>query len=501
MRTALILAAAACAAPKTTSLEQALVASSPTGCYDPAAYGAHPTPPTAGMVDARPGIQAAIDAAPDYSTVCLGPGRWEMSRATVGSWSRVVSLVVHGKHHVTIAGVGPETVLAPTGDAGLGDWYGLEVTQGADVTVRDLTVDMSGLTNTEEQTHAVQVLGPQAGTRLSRVVFNLPHPATNRAGDCLRLLGNAGALVTDTVVEVVTFEQCARSGIAIQRGVNGTLVLGSTSNAIHDAAIDSEPSAPGGNVGLQVVGSHFNDTGEAQGDFAVQLGGYDAPMSHVTLVGDDFARRGVWGYRTANATVTGCTVEGSPKVSGGGLLEFRNTTGDLVLSGDVLTRSGSVSGAVVRVVAQGGGAGQHVSLVGDRLTSSTPGQGVYMESVQDLTLADLDVDFTGPSTGNFCVSLRAVTRQLDGVDVHDVRCKAAAPGGALAAVYLSSSPGGVGSVSVHDNMSKNATQGLRCDGSGAFTRPVVYGGNNFDGTQAASASCPPSVATLVPQLP
>lgn len=490
-----------CVVPPTPADTQAaLLAQLPTvvDCYDPSAYGAVPTPPGGQMIDARPGIQAAVEAAGDVADVCLGAGRWEVSRAPIGSYDRFASIYLR-HNHVVLHGVGPATVIAPTGDAGAGDWRGIEVLGGAvDVEVRDLAIDTSGMTNTEEQDHAMQVTGPVAGFRVSRVRFNHPHPAGAKAGDCLRLVGNAGALVRDVSISDVTFDACARSGIAIQRGVWGVQVIGSRFNDVHDTDVDDEPTAAGGDGDLTLMGNHFNDTGVGQGDFSVSLGGWDAPQARVRVIGNDFSRRGLWGYRVAQLTVAGNTFEVAPTQKDGGVVELRNVEEDFVISANTIKRLGTVPGSALRVVHQAAGSAAHGTVSSNRISSATPGQVISIESATDLTLSDLDVDYTGAATGQTCVYVRATAKQVDMLDVHDVRCRAVQVGGFLAAISLSSSTSGFGSVLVHANMSRNALQGLRCDGSGAFTKPIVFHGNDFDGANPIATSCAQALAPQVP---
>ena len=202
------------------------------------------------MVDARAGIQAALDAAGDRGMVQLGCGRWLVSRAPERPATGSPRSTLHGRH-VTLAGSGPCTVLAATGDAGKGDWYVVDVHDAEDVTIRDLTIDTSGLTNTEEQTHAIQVIGPVDGVRIERVTFDhprrdqgprrrLPPPARQRARK----------LVQHVSVVDATFAVCARSAIGVQRGVFGLQVVGSRFLDILKTPIDYEPTSAGGNGAL-----------------------------------------------------------------------------------------------------------------------------------------------------------------------------------------------------------------------------------------------------------
>src|SRR4051812_4559498 len=158
--------------------------SGPGGCFDPVAFGAVPDD----GVDDRAPVQAAIDAASAAGggTVCLGSGRWRVSRAPVGSYDRFAALSTHGAH-LTFSGTGPGTVIELVGDQQAGAVSVLSLDPGAsDITVSQLTIDTSATTNTDEQTHAIAIgSGVCAGATCSMPVADVTvrdvvfaHPAT-----------------------------------------------------------------------------------------------------------------------------------------------------------------------------------------------------------------------------------------------------------------------------------------------------------------------------------
>jgi hypothetical protein len=88
------------AATALSAVTDPAVAPNAQGCYDPADFGAQPTPPGDSPLDARPGIQAAMDAAAAAGggRVCLGAGRLYVSRPPVTSYDRFAALATHGKN-------------------------------------------------------------------------------------------------------------------------------------------------------------------------------------------------------------------------------------------------------------------------------------------------------------------------------------------------------------------------------------------------------------------
>src|SRR5262249_35424710 len=126
----------------------------PKGCYDPVDFGAIPND---GVSDQVPAQQALDAASAIGGRVCFGAGVWTMTRAPVGSYNRFGALSTHGKH-VEISGEGPSTVLSIGGDQAGGTTFVISLDPGAsDIRLRDFVIDTSGMTNTDEQTHAIAI--------------------------------------------------------------------------------------------------------------------------------------------------------------------------------------------------------------------------------------------------------------------------------------------------------------------------------------------------------
>jgi hypothetical protein len=496
-RLILPLLAAALTGPASRGVAAAVPSPNAAGCYDPADFGAQPVP----GVDSRPGAQAAIDAAvaAGGGRVCFGAGRWRLNRAPLGSYNRFAALSTHGAH-LEITGAGPGTVLEIAGDQGAGTLWVLALDPGAhDVTIRDLTIDTSAATNTDEQTHAIEV-GSGLGTgfvedvRIERVRFL--HPATadgSRKGDCLRLVGaTPESAVRRVTVIGSTFTSCARSGIAIQRNVFDLVIEGNQFTEAGDQDIDSEPTGSGQNGSVAVIGNVFHDdVAVAQGDFAVTLGGIGDPMARVTLANNVFDGRGVGFYRIADATVTGNTFDATME-QGRGVINIENVAARMVVQGNTVRRRGA-TGAPIRVQHHSGGAASQLVIANNVLTNETPGNGIDMESVQDVSVSGNDIAWTVPAPQAVGVRLRSVIVPADGVMISGNRIA----GSLLAGVFLGASPQPFKAVSIVGNMAHGAALGLRCDQSvaGNYTQPIVHAANYWQ----APSQC--LAATLVPALP
>jgi len=226
-----------------------LTAPGPPGCYDPADFGAVPDD---GIDDSAPSQQALDAASVAGGRVCFGHGRWRLSRARGDTYNRFAALSTHGAH-VDIQGAGPETVLEVVGDQGGTTTWVISVDPGArDITIRDLTIDTSATTNTDEQFHAIEVgngigTGTVEDVRIEHVRFEHPDATDgSRKGDCLHMVGSTPQSAVRRVTVIgVTFAHCARSDIAIQRNVFDLIIQENQFTRSSDQDIGSEPMTKG----------------------------------------------------------------------------------------------------------------------------------------------------------------------------------------------------------------------------------------------------------------
>jgi hypothetical protein len=299
-------------------------------------------------IDDRAPIQAAIDAAVDAGggTVCLPSGRWTLTRAPAGSYDRFAALSTHGAH-VDITGTGPGTVLEMVGDQGAATTSVISLDPGAhDITIERLTIDTSGMTNTDEQTHAIAIGSgvcatsngtcsmPVADVTMRDVRFEHPTVAGSRKGDCIRLFGNTASTRVERVTIVgSSFTSCARSGIAVQRNVFSLAVLGNHfGEKIGDTAFDSEPTGGEGDDGLRLIGNSFADT---KVTFSASITSYH----HATITGNTFVGRGINLYRTQDVLVADNTFDVNAPTAAG-VIEVQNVASGDKIDNNMIRRHG-----------------------------------------------------------------------------------------------------------------------------------------------------------------
>jgi hypothetical protein len=469
------------------------------GCFDPADYGAIPDD----GVDDRAAAQHALDdASVAGGTVCFGSGHWRLSRAPVGSYNRFAGLSTHGKH-LAIRGTGPGTVLEVVGDQGAADMWVIALDPGAtDITIADLTIDTSGMTNTDEQTHAIEVGSgvcsttngtcsqPVSDIRIERVaIVHPPSPDGQRKGDCFRMVGNT----PDTRVQRVTilgssFTSCARSGIAIQRNVFDLAIIGNQFTAASDQDIDSEPTggATDLNATTEIIGNIFRDDvtlrpAAAQGDWSVTVVGAGGPMSRVVVANNIFEGRGLDLYRSGDIAITGNTFFATMS-TGYGVIESENVTRRTIIAHNTIDRMG-VAGPLINVLPHSGGMPGDFTVSGNVLVQESGGGGIHIEGATDFSILDNRLKWTSPAAaGSSGIYLRTTTQAADGIVISGNQI---AGNGLAYGILLAAAPNPIGDVTLVGNQLRGTTVGLYCTQTtaGLFPGPITSTGNRFGTVQ------------------
>jgi hypothetical protein len=466
------------------------VGTGPGGCFDPVAHQAVPND----GIDDRPAIQASIDdaVAAGRGTVCLGSGRWTVTRAPIGSYNRFAALSTHGAH-LAITGTGPGTVLELGGDQQAGAVSVISLDPGAnDITVERLTIDTSAATNTDEQTHAIAIGSgvcttangtcslPISDITVRDVAFAHPHPVGSRKGDCIRLLGGTPATAVKRVSIIGSmFTDCARSGIGVQRNVFSLSVLGNHfGQRIGDTPFDSEATGGDGDDDLRLIGNSFADAGA---NFSATITTY----GHVTVTGNTFAGRGLDLYRTHDVVVADNTFDVTA-LSGVGVVEVSNAADGVKIDNNVIRRHG-VAGPAVRITPHSGAFPKQVTVSGNTIVVDGDSSGVAGDSVTNLEVRDNDITFTGAAPNGSGIFLQGIGGPIDELMI--TGNSVAGTGGYFAAVRLDSRPEPLNGVTVALNSSRGATRSLTCSqrSPAGFPQPIVSVGNRWNTAPTCSA--------------
>ena len=439
----------------------------PRGCFDPADYGAIPND---GQDDRVP-VQRAIDeASVNGGEVCIGPGTWDLTRSPAGTYDRFAALSWHAPH-VNLRGAGVyATTLRVAGNQGLSTTFVLALDPGASGSwIGDFTIDTAGMTSTDEQTHAIAIgTGtcttangtcslPVADTTVQRVRFNHPLRTGERKGDCVHLLGNLDTTPTiNTKLLDLDFRSCARSGVGVQRGVQGLIVSRSyfDGDTTGGTMFDGEATGGGSDRDLVVSDNIFARTLPAGDLYALTL----TSQAHYTISHNVFLGRGLFLYRTTDGVIDGNVVDNTDALNGTGVIEFGNQSERITISNNTVRRRGQ-PGSIIKLQPHSGGLPSGVAITGNTLQNDTDGSSIFLHSPIDVSVTGNQITGNGGAS-SMAIYVAAISRQVENLSISSNTIR----GMTFCSVRLGGSATfGFTATVVGLNTSRASGAGLRCD--------------------------------------
>jgi hypothetical protein len=168
-----------------------------------------------------------------------------------------------------------------------------------------------------------------------------------------------------------------------------------------DQHIDGEATGGQGDQRIEIIGNTFDSPATTQGDFAVALTSY----KYAVISGNIFNGRGLTLYRSTDSTVTDNVFDATYK-SAYGVVEVENVADRTVIANNVIYRRGA-AGTGMRIIPHSGGMPSEVHITNNSITNATDGLGIYMESPQDITIANNSILFPTPTANAMGIMLRA----------------------------------------------------------------------------------------------
>lgn len=442
------------------------------------------SPPIGGYpddgVDDRAAIQAALTSA---GCVTLAAGVYDVGMPPIGAnGRRPLDSIALGNGE--IVGVGSPSVLRFYGDATGGDWHGIGMAGG---NVHDLTIDMSALTGTSEQTHGIRVSGPATSPLVTHVSFNNPQRGMP-GGDCIQLVGYDVTPITGARIIGNAFTHCDRSGVAAHSGVIDLQITDNVFADVGDQDIDGEGSG-GSSHWLLARNTHMLSP-SAQGDMAIQI----QLTSDVRITESTFAGRGLFLYGCTGCEIDHDDIVRTTGVSGSGVIEIRkDSSGINIHDNQRIERSASAGvGAVIRAIPQGSGQPADLHIVDNVIAQRNTGNIVDAYGIVGLEFSRNSVTYTGPAGSTIGVSANGSTTTRTTA----ISLVGNSFGGPLqACLRLSGSYAGAGTASTVGNVAAGAGQGIRCEN--------VNSGSKVLGPVISSANLwpPPVCGSVVVEVP
>ncbi len=457
-RTWILIVAAGCGAQRGSEASHGT-------CVDPRDYGAIVDDGN----DDRGALQQALDVATKRGAdVCLPEGDLHVTRRPGRGRTSIPSLRLAGTGG-GIRGKGPRSriVMLASRGAYVHDWWVFEVT-GTKHALRNFSIDGSNPGPTDEQTHLIQVIGPAQKIELSQLTLAIPPRVGQRAGDCIRMLGDAGALVDGVTISDVQGTSCARSFIAFQRHVSHVAIERVTSVEVGGQAIDMEPTGDGAIHDVTIRHSHFARGTIARGGWTVALAGAPDVLARNLLLADSTVQDGgVAVYNAEHVQIRRNTI--SSGVADRGTIKLERDSSDVRIEGNLIVHVGG-KGDAIELTNLSGDWPRAVAIVDNDITNETEGFPIHAEPVETIEILSNRIRCSSPKARGAAIYLRSVATSIASARISNNVIS----GNCLEAVRISQYGRNItGSVVVEGNRVAGTRFGVTFENGVPKERPVV----------------------------
>jgi hypothetical protein len=442
LRIALIAVLAACSTSPTSSVVASLASSCPTAAV-----------PDDGLDD-RGAIQAACDA-PQHCAY-LPAGVYDVDSIPFTPPARRPYAMVTADGCEIYGDGAAATTVRFRGSAGSQDWEGIRLT-GASPSLHDLTLrTTSSVTETGEQTHAVRVLGPSTSPSVYRVTIDHPVLDGWKRGDCIQFVAyNDGRLVSGARIHDVEFAHCDRSGVAAHSGVSDLQVVDSHFSDTGNTALDFEGT--GDTHDVLIAFNRFELSPGPHGVVEIQL----QLVDHARVTGNILQGRSIDVYQSDDVQIDHNTVV-LTQTTGVPVIGIGKDSSRVTIDHNTLTRTAAAgTGAVIRAVPHGTGTPDHVVVADNTLEQQTGDHVIDTVGLVGLSVLRNRVTYTGAVGNTYGVLVAGGgSNAAPGIRATDIVVADNTWTGPLHGMLgLSGSYGGVGTASSSGN---TASAGIVC---------------------------------------
>jgi hypothetical protein len=468
--------------PRRASLALALVLLGVTAL--PALAGADPLPraedaacsvpaaiPNDGLDD-RVAIQSALTS---QGCAHLPAGVYDIDSIQVAPPGRRPAMMLEASG-ARLYGDGPNTVLAFRGSAGGQDWVGIQMS-GVGSALHDLSINTAAISDTDEQTHAVKLMGPAADAEISRVSFN--HPIREgKSGDCVQLVGyDDGREIAGVKIREDDFLHCDRSGVGIHSGVTRLEIADNRFDDVGNTDLDFEGTGDTSDVLIQH--NAFTMSPGPHGIAAIQL----QLVDRARLTDNVLDGRGIDVYQSDDVeidhneiTLTQATT--APVVSVG-----KDSARARILDNSITREASAGAGAVIGAGPHGTGTPDHLEIDGNTLLQRSSSHVVSANGLVGLYVRHNAIVYSGALANAMWGVWALGSAGTYGIRTTDVQVEANTFSGALrGAVATSGSYFGAGTLDTSDNVATGATYGIFCDNyasQGGVLGPITSTGDSW----------------------
>jgi hypothetical protein len=373
-------------------------------------------------------------------------------------------------------GDGPGTVLAFRGSAGGQDWEGIRMT-GVGSTLHDLSIATAAVGDTNEQSHAVKLIGPATDAEISRVSFDHPHRDT-KSGDCVQLVGyNDGREISRVKIRDNDFVHCDRSGVGVHSGTTQLEIVDNRFDDVRNTDLDFEGT--GDTSDVLIAHNTFTMYPGPHGLAAIQLQLIDrARVSDNVLNG-----RGIDVYQSDDVEIDGNKITLTQATTAPVVSVGKDSARTQILNNSITREQSAGAGAVIGAGPHGSGTPDHLEIDGNTLLQRTSFSVVSSSGLVGLYVRRNAIDYSGALANAMWGVLALGSAGTYGIRTTDVHVEGNSFGGALrAAVATSGSYFGVGTLDTSHNVASGPTYGIFCDNyasQGGVTGPITSTGDSW----------------------
>jgi hypothetical protein len=436
-------------------------------------------------LDDREQLQQWIDAgcASANKLLYLPPGDWHVTRRpqTDPDSRGSLRILCDG---LTLLGAGRTSRIVmlgsgmlPTSFMGPANWWVFDI-RGKGVTLEGIAIDGAQRSDTGEQTHLVQLIGPARDVELRRLYLNMPvlpapkgsvscKPAESdpdyktrkclvpehgtvlckdlgdrpscsvsdnlytvlgwfRGGDCIRSVGEVATPVDGVSVTDSYAPECDRSFIALQRASYNFTITGNVTKKVTDQIIDQEPSGAGGIGKIFILGNRFERGGAAsQGGAAITLTGIGtgADLGDSMVVANNVLDGGIITFNVGRISIEHNIINGQASASNiEPVIHIVRHTESLRLIGNEIDRPAAAGpGPVILARLHNTDWPVDVTMALNTIRQNTDGNVIELNGVQNATIADNTIHCNQPTDDRFAaVAGRSAPPQVDNPATLDV---------------------------------------------------------------------------------
>jgi hypothetical protein len=374
-------------------------------------------------------------------------------------------------------GDGPSTVLRFRGSDGGADWVGILMTRAGSA-LHDVSIDTTGISETDEQTHAVKILGPATEAEIARVSIDHPTRMGPKSGDCIQVVGfDFGREIVGVKIRENQFLHCSRSGVAVHSGTRQLEISDNRFEDVRNSDLDFEGT--GDTSDVLIEGNTFTMSPGLHGVGAIMF----QLVEEARVTDNVFNGRGLDVFQSDDIEIdhneiTQTQLTGEPVI-----FIHKDCARTRIIDNSITRESSAGVGGVIVAGPHNSGTPDHLTIEGNQLLQRTSAHVVATSGLVGLYVRHNAIVYSGDVANAMAGVFALGSANAFGIRTTDVHVDANTFEGPLqAAVSTSGSYFGAGMIETSGNVASGATFGIWCDNfgtQGGVLGPITSTGDSW----------------------